>query len=493
MRIVNGTCPFPRGKAVGGTTISNGLAYVRGHPIDFDRWSDMGNPGWSYEDVLPYFKKSEDFHRNNPLAPVDFNYHGTGGYLSVEYHLPPSRYLAAFLNANQELGYKLTDYNSPEQIGASPVQQNTKHGRRADGGSAFILPILNRTNLKVMTDSFVIKLHINEDTKKVAGVYFSYKGKIHIAKPRKEVIISAGAISSPQLLLLSGIGPKDHLNEMQIPVIQNLEVGSTLRDHSQYYGLTFASNISLPSQPLSNYIEEYLKGVGPFTISGPNDGIGFYQTSFEKTANYPDLELVIISPNATSTFFKDTFGWNDDTYDATWGGIDVSSSFSIYIINLHQLSVGSVKLKSNSPYDYPLIDANFLSDPNNRDIQVLYEGIQFVLKLTATDAFKTIGAKFQAKPLPACKEFEAFSKDYWYCSLRQLTFDVYHPVGTCPMGPDSNSGAVVDNKLKVYGITNLRVADSSVFPFTLSGHPNAPCVMIGEKVSDLIKEQYNRL
>ncbi|XP_018566890.1 glucose dehydrogenase [FAD, quinone]-like [Anoplophora glabripennis] len=490
---INQTCPYPRGKGVGGSSLINGLVYARGHPMDFDRWAEMGNPGWSYEEVLPYFKKSEDFHWTNPEAPVNMAFHGKGGFLSVEYNLPESPHLKAFLNANQELGYHLTDYNTPEQIGVSQNQHNTRNGRRADGGSSFILPILKRKNLKIMTDSYVTKIIINDTTHMAEGVLFSHQRKMYKVQARYEVIISAGAILSPHLLMLSGIGPEDHLNALGIPVIQHLEVGTTLRDHSLFHGLKFASNVSIPSRSLSEYVEDYLRGVGPLTIMGPNEGVGFYRSKFEDIPNYPDIEIAILSPNATSKILDRIFLWNQDIYESMWGGTDITSSFTVYVINLRQQSVGTVRLESKSPYDYPVIDSNFLSDRDNRDIQVLYEGIKLVLNLTSTKAFQKIGTKLQTKPLPACKNFAPFSEEYWHCSLRQLTFNIYHPVGTCPMGPNMEKGDVVDSNLKVHGMRKLRVADASVFPFTLSGHPNAPCVMIGEKVSDLIKLEHGKL
>ncbi|KAJ8919876.1 hypothetical protein NQ315_006405 [Exocentrus adspersus] len=488
---VDRACPYPRGRGVGGSSLINGLAYVRGNRIDFDKWAGLGNPGWSYEEVLPYFKKSEDF-----LPPTNADFHGKNGYLPVEYCTPRSPHLNAFLKANQELGYKLVDYNGAEQIGASQTQQNSRNGRRGDGGSDFITPVLDkRTNLKVMTRSYVTKILVDASTGSAQGVRFSYQNRLYQVKARNEVLVCAGSISTPHLLMLSGIGPVHHLNSLGIPLVGNLEVGSTLRDHSQYYGLNFLSNVSVGSKPRDVYIEEYLEGTGAYAIAGPNSGVGFYQSSLETVPNYPDIEFMLISPNATSTsgYFQKVFQWSEDALDALWGGAEITSSFSIYVINLHQASVGTVRLSSSSPYDYPVINSNFLSDKEDRDINVLYQGIQLALNMTSTEAFKSIGTKLHKKPLVPCKNLEEFSKEYWFCYLRQLSVNVYHPVGTCPMGPDPGKGAVVDNQLKVHGISRLRVADASVFPFTLSGHPNAPCVMIGEKTSDLIKKEYGKL
>ncbi|XP_023014363.2 glucose dehydrogenase [FAD, quinone] [Leptinotarsa decemlineata] len=484
----NQSCSLPKGRGVGGSSLLNGLVYSRGHPLDYDKWAELGNPGWSFEEVLPYFKKSEDFRHSDKEAPVDFSYHGTGGYHAVEYNMPRSTQLNEFLEANRELGYNITDYNSLWEIGASPTQLNTKNGKRADCGTAFIKPILSRKNLEVMTNSYATKLHFEGN--KCVGVYFSHNKKIYEARVRKEAILSAGALGSPQLLMLSGVGPKQHLQDVGIPLVQDLEVGSVLRQHSMYYGLTFSSNLSAPARPFKDYIDEYLNGYGPLTSNGPNSGVGFYQTPLEKTPNYPDLELMFFPANSTATNLKWLSSLNQETYEATWKHTDVTSSFLIYPANLHQYSVGSVRLGSSSPYEYPVVDTNYLSDPDDHDINVLYEGIKLSLALIETKPFRRINATLQVKPLPACKEFEAFSKDYWFCTLRHLTFDVFHPMSTCQMGPDPKKGAVVNHLAKVHGLMNVRVADASIFPFTISGHTSAPCVMIGEKVSDLIKLDY---
>ncbi|KAG5897963.1 hypothetical protein JTB14_013537 [Gonioctena quinquepunctata] len=486
-------CDFPRGLGMGGTTLMNGLVYSRGHPEDFNRWADMGNDGWSYEEVLPYFMKTEDFHKTDEDAPVDERYHGFGGYLPVEYNMPRVEQLNEFLQANQELGYNLTDYNSPLVIGVSPTQLNTKHGKRADSGQVFIKPILHRKNLRVMTSSYVTKIHLEGD--KAVGIIFSHENILYEASIRKEAVISAGAIGSPHLLMHSGIGPEQHLKKVGIPLERDLEVGSTLRQHSTYYGLTFSSNISAPIRPLKELVRQYLKGGGPLASVGPDAGLGFYRTHFENISNFPDLELMFFAPNATTTNANWISSIGEEAYQATWAGTDTTKSFLIYLINLHQHSVGTVRLNSSDPYEYPLIDPNYFSDPENHDMNVLYEGIQLALKLVETEAFRKINAKFQARPLPACKEFRPFSRDYWFCSLKYLSFDIFHPMGTCSMGPDPAKGAVVNNKCKVHGFENLRVADASVFPSTTSGHPVAVCVMIGEMVADFIKNvnfSYNK-
>lgn len=204
-------CAHPRGKGVGGTALLNALIYLRGNRKDFDLWCKKGNPGWCYHDVLPYFLKSEDLRKTDPHAPVDLHYHSKGGLLSVEYPMPRKDQVKVFFKASEEIGLGLTDPNGVEQIGVSPIPINTKGGRRQDSGTAFIKPVLKRKNLKFLTNSLVTKILINATTKEAEGVLFSKNRKLYRASASKEVVVCAGTINTPQLLMLSGIGPKEHL------------------------------------------------------------------------------------------------------------------------------------------------------------------------------------------------------------------------------------------------------------------------------------------
>lgn len=271
-----------RGRGVGGTTLINGLVYSRGSSIDFDRWADLvQDHRWSYNQILPYFQRTENFIRRDMYAPVFNPIHGRSGLLDVEYHLPRSPHLNAFLKANEELGYRVTDYNAGTGLGVSPAQINTRNGRTLDVGTAFIRPALHRSNLKVMTNSYVTKILI--DNEKVAtGVLFSHNNRYYKASSYKEVIVSAGAFQTPQLLMLSGIGPRDHLEALNIPVVQHLEVGSTLRDHAAYYGVNFGTNYTEPILPLEEYVSEFLSGFGPLASPGNNQGVGFYESQFTR-------------------------------------------------------------------------------------------------------------------------------------------------------------------------------------------------------------------
>lgn len=484
-------CSLPRGRGVGGCTLINGIIYQRGSPLDWNKIANQGNPGWTYRDILPLFLAHENFTKTTDIAPVNEEYHQTGGPLPLEYYTTPvSPPAEAFYKANEALGFNLTDVNGPSVVGITPAPLYTHAGSRYDTGRAFLEPILNRPNLEVKTNCYVTKVLIDNVKKTATGVQFSYANNGYTAYAKKEVILSAGVVSSPQLLMLSGVGPKKHLKTLEIPVIQNLEVGSELKDHSQFYGLSFTSNYQFHEQSLESQVEQYLNGTGVLTIGASLEVLGFYSI-MEKEKNFPDFELIMIPPNSQRSLVRGSFRFNNDSYNAIWGnGRDRSKIFQIAVVCLHCYSSGSVRLKSNNPYDYPLVDYNFLSDRKNHDIDLMYAGIELALKLIDTDAFRKLNATFDADPLPACSKYEFLSKEYWYCAIRQLTYDLFHPVGSCPMGPSPRNGAVVNHELKVHGIKKLRVVDGSIFPETFSGHPSAPTMMVGAKAAEMIKKEY---
>ncbi|KAF2895747.1 hypothetical protein ILUMI_10428 [Ignelater luminosus] len=462
----NQECRFHRGKALGGTSAINTLNYVRGNKEDYNSWFRQGNPGWSYKDVLPFFIKSE-----NSCVDGDEGYHGKGGYLNVEYVKSESPQYTAFIEANLELGRNVVDYNGREQLGIAKMQVNTINGKRDSTNKAFLKPAEGRKNLKILPHSLVIKILIDFETKKAYGVLFSHGGQLYIAKAIKEVIISAGAVGSPQLLMLSGIGPRNHLRKLGIPAVHSLAVGNNLQEHVAYFGLQFVTNYTEPSATLRKMVEEYLNGYGPLTSATNSQAIGFFQTKLAKVNGAPDIELLMV-PSKVMT---------DETYNS-----NPSNSFSIGVLLLHPKSHGEIRLKSNNPFEYPLIDPKPLTDPNNEDIETIYEGIKLALGIVDTKAFRKLNASLVYAPLPECRKYDYLSKDYWYCQIRQLSSLLFHPVGTCKMGPDPRKGAVVNHELKVHGIWNLRVADASVIPDIVSAHTNAACIMIGEKLSHMI-------
>ncbi|KAK4887894.1 hypothetical protein RN001_004165 [Aquatica leii] len=481
----NQECAYPRGKGLGGSSLINALAYARGNREDYDNWENMGNTGWSYNDCLDYFKKAEHFN-----IPGDLEYHGRTGPLNVEHHKPDSPQLTAFLEANRHLGYEILDYNGESQIGASKTQFNYLKGKRLSTAKTYLYPVWWRKNLKVLTNAYVTKIITNRNKNKAEGVLFTYNGVLYKAYARSEVILSAGVIGSPQILMLSGIGPKSHLESLNIPVIQDLPVGNHFQEHPGYHALYFSSNYTEPTRSMETYINEFLNGTGPYTIDANLQGVGFYKIrdrrDDEKSGN-PDFEILIQPSNNTGDIVKRVHHYGDVAFDTIWKNIDTKSAFTLLCVVLHPVSEGTVRLKSNDPYEYPLIDTQIFSDSEGRDIAVMYEAIQKALHLVKTEPFRKLNAKLYDLPLPVCKNnYTYLSKDYWYCQLRQLTFHLFHGIGTCRMGQDPAT-SVVDNELKVHGISKLRVVDASVFPSMIAGHTNAPVIMVAEKAADLIK------
>lgn len=478
-------CFVPRGKGVGGSSLINAIIYSRGNKYDYDKWSDMlADPGWNYENLLPYFKKSETFIKTNPHAPIDDEYHGFNGPLHMSNSFPPEDIDNLILEGKQLLGYNLTDYNGKQQLGYSVFQYFSKDGKRFDPGMAFISSAKDRTNLKVLDKSYVTKIDISKDTKKVNGVFFTRGGKTYHAKSRKEVVLSAGAISSPQILMLSGIGPKNHLESVGIPVIQDLPVGEKLHDHT-FTPIVISLNESVSSVDTQKTIEQFLNRRGPMTRPFTVDAVGWYKTPIEPIENYPNMEIFFYNLS-DSVAAKRFFGYSDKTYEAI--NAKVPNPMSVILSNLHTKSIGSVKLRTADPFDYPLIDPNILCDDD--DMETLYQGLQILLKLMETEPFRKLDAKLAFKEFPGCAHTKPLSKEYWYCYFRRTTTVGVHPSTSCLTGRNRKTG-VVDKRLKVFGVKGLRVADASVIPLPVSAHTNAVCSMIGEKAPDLIKEDYN--
>lgn len=479
------SCPLPRGRGVGGSSLINALFYSRGNKRDYEIWADLlDDPKWSYDSVLPYLIEQENFTATNPYVPIDVEYHGYEGPIRTTQAVPPLNVSINIIQGGQELGYNVTDYNGRQQMGSSIIQFTINNGRRVVPSIGFIDPIRKiRDNLVVLDSSYVIKIEINTDTKEAEGVVFTRYNKTYIARNHKEVILSAGSYSSPQILMLSGIGPQEHLEDVGIPVIVNLPVGENLHDHTITI-LRITSNITNFGESAENAVKDFLGGIGSLTRSFPVDAINWFQTPIEETEDYPDTELV-------PSYFEDyplvqkLFGWTDQTLRGVLG--NSTNSFVIFLTPCHQKSKGSVTLKSSDPYDYPNINPNFLSD--EKDMKVLYESVKLVQKLTQTQAFRKMNFTLAVDSFPGCDHFKKLSKKFWYCYFRQITGTAFHPVGTCSTGTGPESG-VVDKNLKVFGIEGLRVADASVIPFNFAAHINAICYVIGAKVSDLIKNNY---
>ncbi|XP_050713696.1 glucose dehydrogenase [FAD, quinone]-like [Eriocheir sinensis] len=489
---VKDSCHMPVGRVLGGSSTMNWMMYVRGNRRDFDNWAAMGNPGWTYRDVLPYFKKAENYigTRNNDTA----SFHGRGGPLTVtdKRWWPPLT--SAILGAGKELGYDVIDPNGPEQIGFSVPDMTIREGRRGSTAASYVLPAATKkTNLHVLINAVVTQVLFDEK-KRAVGVKFLHDGQEKRVAARREVILSAGALNSPRLLMLSGVGPAEHLRSHQVPVLVDLPgVGLNLQDHPSVFGLTWTvdegtSTKLLRSASLQS-IKQYLNDrTGP--LSAPfGVEVNAWTPAAAGDPGWPDLQYLFMSITPAVDYgilFTDGIGFRRDVFHRYYGRLVGKEGFNIGPMLTRPKSRGTVTLASRDPLAAPLIDPQFLSHPE--DVATFVRGIKFAMAVGNTSALKNgVGAKFHDQVLPGCEGEVYASDNYWACFARHMAQTTYHPVGTCKMGPRRDPYSVVDHTLKVRGVVGLRVVDGSIMPLVTTGNVNAPIIMIGEKAADLIK------
>ena len=451
---------WPRGKTLGGSSSINGLIYIRGQREDYDAWAQAGNAGWGYEDVLPYFIRSE-YNQRGPST-----YHGGDGPLRVSDIGERHPLIEGFIQGAQALGVPRTeDFNGAEQHGAGYYQLNTWRGWRWSTAKAYLAPAHGRPNLSVQTEAQATKLIL--EGKRAVGVQYRQGGVLKTARAKAEVLLCAGAIQSPQLLELSGIGSAAHLQAKGVPVVHHLPgVGENLQDHLQMRLLFECSQPITTNDALNSWIGQVRLGwqwlrhrSGPLAV-GINQGGCFMASNGDRSAR-PDIQFHVATLSA----------------DMAGGKVHPYSGFTMSVCQLRPESRGSIHIRSNDPFEPPHMQPNYLSAELDQHTAVA--AIRSARAIAATKAMRQY-VKREVKPGPDAND-EAALLDF--CRNNGAT--IFHPSGTCRMGQDALS--VVDTRLRVHGMQGLRVVDCSAMPTLVSGNTNAPAVMMAEKAVDMIR------
>ncbi len=465
---INGrSIPWPRGKVLGGSSSINGLLYVRGQRQDYDHWRQLGNRGWAWEDVLPYFKRSETWTGDSNGSPD----RGTDGPLIVSPMRLQRRIVDLWMDAAVAAGYrKNPDYNSSDQEGVGFFQQTAVRGRRCSSAVAYLKPARKRSNLTIFTHMQTLGLKIEDGRAVGVAARKTRRGEDMEIRARREVILSAGAIGSPQILMLSGIGDGDDLGEHGIRVINNLPgVGRNLQDHLQARPV-FRTDLPTINTEIDNPLKQAMIGIryiltrrGPMTMAA-SLGTGFLKTRPELET--PDIQFHV------------------QPFSAAAPGqlVHPFSAFTASVLQLRPESTGELRLRSSDPLAAPAIHPNYLA--TETDQRVIVDGIRVARRICRHEPLKSHVTE-EYSPGREISDDDHAGLLNW---ARETSTTIYHPTGTCKMGPREDRMAVVDERLRVHGVSGLRVADASIMPQIVSGNTNAPAIMIGEKASDLVLE-----
>lgn len=493
-RIYGKGCVWARGKMLGGSHGINAMLYIRGHDQDYDRWEALGNPTWNYETALKYFKKSEANKNASFVAHKNGKYHSDKGYLIVDTYGEPDPFGDVFIGAGKAFGYDyVEDWNREHLLGYGYAQGTIHKGRRQSVAKTFLGPAKDRPNLHVIKNAHVTRILFDDN--EAVGVEFIYNGTLKmVAKIRKEVILSAGAVSSPQLLMLSGIGPKKHLQHFNIPVKVDAAVGKNLQDHLSVV-VFFEFHRSSPQQDspadfLDSIYNYAIHNSGPMASLGVTDLVGFLNT--QNGTGYPDIQLHFVVFKQNALDLKDYLELQemlDVTKNALLEQNKRSEIGVVYVILLNPQSIGKIELNSGSAADPPKIFANYFEHED--DMATLLRGVKQQVAMTETNTYREHEGEFLHLPIPDCDRFAFKSDDYFRCYIQHFSWTLYHPVGTSKMGPDSDSDAVVDHRLRVKGVKGLRQIDAGIMPVLVSANTNAATIMIGERGADFIKEDWH--
>ncbi|CAL7944268.1 unnamed protein product [Xylocopa violacea] len=482
----DGVCTWPRGKMVSGTGGMHGMMYVRGHPEVYNSWARSGALGWSYDEISHYFERVE-----NPIDPSILSDKPrtvpVPGPMKVQYYPYKPVFADEVLRAGSEMGYRTAKLKEYTQTGFMVAPMTTENGVRGTTSRNYLRPVHGRRNLKVLINAQVTRILMNNWQNKAYGVELVDKnGYKRVVKADKEVILSAGAVGSPHILLNSGIGPKEDLIKLGMPVIKELPVGKNLHNHVSV-AVHFSIKDTAYEVMTMNSVNEYLDTkTGPLASTGLTQVTAFFESSYA-VAGVPDIQMFFdgFSPKCPRTGLE---------FECLNGALALCSDRRQIVLRPTTVNVatrGYMKLRSSDPLEPPLIYPNYFADV--KDLKVLVEGIKKSIEISNTRTMKQWDLRLEPVVHPLCTNYHFGSDAYWECYVRAATGPENHQSGTCKMGADNDPSAVVDPELRVRGVPNIRVADASIFPIVPNSNPIAAIMMVAEKASDLIANTWRKL
>ncbi|KAK5638304.1 hypothetical protein RI129_012599 [Pyrocoelia pectoralis] len=471
----DGVCLYPRGKVLGGSSALNAMIYIRSYEDDHEHWVKEGNVGWDYESVLKYYERFER------------------GGLNISKIREDAQIREMIIKSYQEMGFQ--ERSDTRHLGYTDTPFTISEGTRQSSAKAFITTIKERPNLYVVLNAQVARLTFNAQG--VNGVEVLINQKLIKLKASKEVILSAGAINSPQVLMNSGIGPKEHLQSLGISIKKDLRVGEHFQDHPVFHVLLDVDEEFLRPRSKEQTIDDiyqyvmYRKG---YFANNPMVNFLMHLNTNEN-GEFPNLQVNHIPFPRNSRehmkIFYTGFNYPPDVQKAIFESNEKNSNMIIMLKNLKSKSLGRITLRSADPFDYPQIYPNYLSDDQEEDINTLLYGVRFIQRLMKTKPFADANPQLANLNLPNCEMFQFDTDDYWKCTFKNYVTHLHHPSGTCKMGPESDPRTVVGPDLKVHGVAGVRVIDASIMPRIVSANINAATYMIAEKGAELIKEEWS--